>query len=170
MKAMKKQLTLLVLALVSLGAYAQHDHAAASHAQKSIPEFKDKKVGIAYGHYIHLKDVLVASNAKEAKTATTELQKALASLDNGKTAAELAGKISASTDLKEQRKTFSDLSNEITTIVKASKLESGSLYVEYCPMANNNTGAFWLSNEKEIKNPYFGDMMLKCGSVKETIQ
>jgi hypothetical protein len=37
-------------------------------------------------------------------------------------------------------------------------------------MANENTGAFWLSNEKEIKNPYFGSMMLKCGSVKETIQ
>jgi hypothetical protein len=37
-------------------------------------------------------------------------------------------------------------------------------------MVNNNQGAFWLSNEKEIKNPYFGDMMLKCGSIKETLQ
>jgi hypothetical protein len=54
--------------------------------------------------------------------------------------------------------------------VKSSKVVSGSLFVEYCPMANNNEGGFWLSNEKEIKNPYFGDMMLKCGSVKETIQ
>jgi hypothetical protein len=55
-------------------------------------------------------------------------------------------------------------------LVKGGKLSSGSLYLEYCPMANENTGAFWLSNEKEIKNPYFGSMMLKCGSVKETIQ
>jgi hypothetical protein len=46
----------------------------------------------------------------------------------------------------------------------------GSVYVAYCPMANNNEGANWLSNDKEIKNPYFGDKMLRCGSVKETIQ
>lgn len=168
---MKKQLTLLLLVLVSVGAYAQHDHSAASHSpEKSAPEFKDKKVAVAYGHYIHLKDVLVASNSKDAKMAATELQKALGSIDNGKKAVELAGKISTSAELTEQRKLFSELSNEMTKIVKASKLASGALYVAYCPMANNNAGAFWLSNEKEIKNPYFGDMMLKCGSVKETIQ
>jgi hypothetical protein len=46
----------------------------------------------------------------------------------------------------------------------------GSVYVAYCPMANNNEGANWLSNDKEIKNPYFGDKMLRCGSVMETIQ
>jgi len=57
----------------------------------------------------------------------------------------------------------------MTTIVKGGQLEKGMLYLEYCPMANNNTGAYWLSNEKEIKNPYFGDKMLKCGSVKEMI-
>jgi hypothetical protein len=56
------------------------------------------------------------------------------------------------------------------SLVKASKLSMGSIYVEYCPMANDNEGAYWLSNEKQIKNPYFGDAMLKCGSVKETIQ
>ena len=58
----------------------------------------------------------------------------------------------------------------MTSLIKVSKLASGTLYIEYCPMANNNEGAFWLSNEKEIKNPYFGEMMLKCGSVKETLQ
>jgi hypothetical protein len=56
------------------------------------------------------------------------------------------------------------------TLVKDSKLATGALYVEYCPMANNNQGGFWLSNEKQIKNPYFGEAMLTCGSVKETIQ
>ena len=58
----------------------------------------------------------------------------------------------------------------MATLVKGGKLSAGALYLEYCPMANNNEGAYWLSNEKQIKNPYFGDMMLKCGSVKETIQ
>jgi hypothetical protein len=166
---MKKQFAILMLAFVSLGAYAQHDHA--SHSQeKSDPKFKDEKVGTAYMHYIHLKDALVASNSGEAKKAAGELEKSLSSIPDSKKAPDAAKSIASSSDLKDQRKTFSSLSNEMTILVKASKLASGSLYVEYCPMANNNEGAFWLSNEKEIKNPYFGDMMLKCGSVKETLQ
>ena len=169
---MKKQLSLMMLMFVGLGAYAQGDHNAhASHSQeKGSPTFKDDKVGIAYMHYIHLKDALVASNAGEAKKAAGALEKSLASISGSKQVIEDAKTISSSADLKDQRKTFSSLSNAMTKLVKESKLASGSLYVEYCPMANNNEGAFWLSNEKEIKNPYFGDMMLKCGSVKETIQ
>jgi hypothetical protein len=36
-------------------------------------------------------------------------------------------------------------------------------------MAFNNEGAYWLSAEKEVNNPYFGDKMLHCGSVKEEL-
>ena len=169
---MKKLFTLLMFVLVSLGTYAQHDHKAnASHAkdQKS-PKFNDEKIGTAYMHYIHLKDALVSSNASEAKKAASELEKSLSPVANGKKATEAANKIASTAEIKEQRKIFSSLSNEMTTLVKTSKIASGSLYIEYCPMANNNEGGFWLSNEKEIKNPYFGDMMLKCGSVKETLK
>jgi Cu(I)/Ag(I) efflux system membrane fusion protein len=34
-------------------------------------------------------------------------------------------------------------------------------------MAFDNKGGFWISKEPEIKNPYFGDIMLKCGEVKK---
>lgn len=164
-----KKIILILLVLTSFGAYAQHDHA--SHAQQNgSPAFKDEKLGDAYSHYIHLKDALVASNANEAESAASKLEKTLASISDGKKAQDAAKAIAVSSKLEEQRKTFSTLSNEMTTLVKSSKLSSGVLYVEYCPMANNNAGGFWLSNEKEIKNPYFGDMMLKCGSVKETVQ
>ena len=160
-----------LVALVSFGAYAQHDHAAHGDSKDQVQVmFKDEKVGTAYGHYVHLKDALVASKSDEAKKAASELQKALSSLGNAKKASESASKIAASADLDAQRKEFSTLSNEITALVKASKLTMGSIYLEYCPMANSNEGAYWLSNEKQIKNPYFGDAMLKCGSVKETIQ
>lgn len=166
---MKKQILVMLIALISFGAYAQHDHAG--HKQeKGNPSFKDEKLGSAYKHYTHLKDALVASNATEAKKAADELQKSLALIPSAKAATSEAAKISASSDLTEQRKSFSKLSNEFTALVKASKPSAGAVYLEYCPMANNNEGAYWLSNEKEIKNPYFGDMMLKCGSVKETLQ
>jgi len=170
---MKKQVITMLIALVSFGAYAQHDHGGHSdknQEQTAGPVFKDEKLGGAYGHYLHLKDALVASNGDEAKQAASELQKALLPISNGKKAANEATKTSSSSDLTEQRKSFSLLSKEMTTLVKGSKLSSGYLFVEYCPMANNNDGAFWLSNEREIKNPYFGNMMLKCGSVKETLQ
>ncbi|PKP34687.1 MAG: hypothetical protein CVT98_10650 [Bacteroidetes bacterium HGW-Bacteroidetes-15] len=45
-----------------------------------------------------------------------------------------------------------------------------TIYVQHCPMADNNKGADWLSSEKEIKNPYFGSSMLKCGEVTKEIK
>ena len=168
---MKKSMMIALVAMMSFGAYAQHDHAAQSgHKTEQEAKFKDDKLGAAYTHYTHLKDALVGSNVSEAKMAASELQKALASVANGKKAMDEASKVFSASDLEDQRKAFSGLSNEMTALVKNGKLASGSLYIEYCPMANNHEGGFWLSNEKQIKNPYFGDAMLKCGSVKETIQ
>lgn len=139
-------------------------------AQEGKASFKDSKMDMAYKQYIQLKDALVASKADEAKKFGSQLQQSLTALNNGKKSAVEAGKIAGTEKLADQRKAFSSLSNEMKTLVKADKPATGTLYIEYCPMANNNEGAFWLSNEKEIKNPYFGDKMLKCGSVKETIQ
>lgn len=169
---MKMKMMTLVLALVSWGAYAQHDHAG--HDEKKMDQkmamFKDKNLGTAYEHYAHLKDALVASNQADAKKAAEQLQNALTSVKNGKKASDEASKVASASSLDDQRKAFSDLSNEMASLVKEGKLSMGELYLEYCPMANNNEGAYWVSNEKAIKNPYFGDKMLKCGSVKETIQ
>ncbi|PID69752.1 MAG: hypothetical protein CR989_00130 [Flavobacteriales bacterium] len=36
-------------------------------------------------------------------------------------------------------------------------------------MANNDKGAVWLSHSTEVLNPYYGDKMLKCGLVVDTI-
>lgn len=169
---MKTKMMMLLLALMSWGAYAQHDHAG--HDMKKIDEkmatFKDKNLGIAYAHYAHLKDALVTSSQVDAKTAAGELQKALTLISDGKKASDGAAKVASASSLDDQRKAFSTLSNEMATLLKGGKLAAGELYVEYCPMANNNEGAYWVANEKAIKNPYFGDKMLKCGSVKETIQ
>jgi len=169
---MKKKLAMMRMVISTIRAYAQHDPKAnaSSSQEKGLASFKDENLNTAYMHYLHLKDALVSSDVGEAKKAAGELQKSLASLSDGTKGAEETEKISASSDIKLQRASFSSLSNEMTALVKASKLASGSLYVEYCPMVNNNQGAFWLSNEKEIRNPYFGDMMLKCGSIKETLQ
>jgi hypothetical protein len=170
---MKTKMIILCLVLGSWGAYAQHDQAATKDDKKmdqNMAMFKDAKLTTAYEHYLHVKDALVASKKDEAKMGAAELAKALNDVGGSATSADAATKIAASSDLKEQRRLFSTLSNEMATLVKGGNLSRGTLYLEYCPMANGNTGAYWLSNEKEIKNPYFGEMMLTCGSVKEVIQ
>ena len=54
--------------------------------------------------------------------------------------------------------------------IKMFGLENTTAYFQYCPMANNDKGAYWLSSKKDILNPYFGDAMLTCGETKETIK
>jgi hypothetical protein len=165
----KKVMIMICLALVSWSAYAQQNHDRESEKQQMSPMFKDKNLGAAYGHYTLLKNALVASKADEAKKAAEELQKALATVENGKTAQTEATKVASASSLESQRKTFAALTHEMTALVKHGEISEGTIHLDYCPMANSNAGGYWLSNEKEIKNPYFGDKMMKCGSVKEIL-
>ena len=54
----------------------------------------------------------------------------------------------------------------MAAIANHFKVSSTPVYVQYCPMAKGQ----WLSDEKEIKNPYYGNSMLTCGSVKSEIK
>ncbi len=145
-----------------------HDHGT----EKSVAavSIKDDKLNAVYQHYIHLTTALVKGDMAEAKIAASAIELGGKALSNGNTLTALATKIAAATDLEVQRTVFSDLSNDFIARVKAAGLNSGEVYVEYCPMALNDKGASWLSNQKDIKNPYFGDSMLTCGEVKETIK
>lgn len=171
---MKTKLMICFLVLMSWAASAQHDHhdheMRTDKKDEKVAVFKDKSLGSAYNSYGKLKDALIASNDEEAKMAAEELQNALASVNNGKKAFNEAVKVATASSLEHQRLAFDPLTTEMVALIKGGKLSAGEVYIEYCPMANNNQGGYWLSNEKVIKNPYFGDKMLKCGSVKETIQ
>ena len=172
-------MVILALALTSCSIYGQPDYArhGDQKMEPNMPMFKDAKVGIAYEYYLYLKNALVGARPKEARSIASELQKSLAFVTNGKKAGDEAAKVVASANLADQRRAFAGLSNEMAALVKGGRLSMGMLYIEYCPMANNNEGACWLSNEKEIKNPYFGykmmrstaENLLKCGWVKEMI-
>ena len=72
-------------------------------------------------------------------------------------------------DLEEQRVHFSAITTGIYELTKTFKANEEPLYYQFCPMAFNNSGGYWLSDSKEIRNPYFGEKMLKCGSTTETI-
>ncbi|PCJ64342.1 MAG: efflux transporter periplasmic adaptor subunit [Bacteroidetes bacterium] len=72
-----------------------------------------------------------------------------------------------SIDVKEARDNFIHISEQMIMIGKSLKPKLDKIYVQYCPMADRNNGARWLSKSKNIMNPYFGEAMLKCGEVKE---
>ena len=67
-----------------------------------------------------------------------------------------------------QREHFEPLSIDINDLIALVGTDK-TLYQDFCPMANNNKGAMWLSETKEITNPYFGSKMMKCGSVQKQI-
>ncbi|HEY9170580.1 MAG TPA: DUF3347 domain-containing protein [Lutibacter sp.] len=67
-----------------------------------------------------------------------------------------------------QREHFEDLSKDVNDIISLVGTDK-TLYQDFCPMASNNKGAMWLSEIKEIQNPYFGSKMMKCGSVQKQI-
>jgi Cu(I)/Ag(I) efflux system membrane fusion protein len=76
-------------------------------------------------------------------------------------------KIAEIQDVEEQRKHFEILSENLIEAVEVFGISGLSIYKHYCPMAFRDQGAFWLSSEKEVLNPYFGDKMLTCGEMKE---
>jgi hypothetical protein len=149
-------------------AATHEDHAA--EAPAAPVKLKDEKVNAVYQHYVHLTTALINSDSAEAKVAGTAIAESTKEVANAGAIADNAQKIAAAPTLAAQRELYALLSNDVITLVKSSGLSSGQLYVDYCPMANNDKGANWLSAAKDIKNPYFGDEMLNCGEVQDTIK
>ncbi len=87
--------------------------------------------------------------------------------DDAKEMAEHIGKNAG--DIEHQREHFDMLSTDMYDMVKTFGAGQ-ALYQDFCPMYNNKKGATWLSETKEIKNPYLGKKMPTCGSVKEEIK
>lgn len=122
--------------------------------------------------YEVLKDYLVESNSKNVGVAAVDLKAFLNSnsqeneFRNIKIELE---KIRTSKNIDKQRYSFKILSNNLLKILPKKMSIQGPLYLQYCPMADQNKGAYWLSSIKEIRNPYFGDKMLNCGSITDTL-
>ena len=133
--------------------------------------------------YIQLKDALVksdgASSSSASKTLLTSIQEVNMSELNTETHTqwmkvlndlkEDAEHISETKEITHQRDHFMSLSKNLYAVIKVSKSET-PIYYQFCPMANKGKGANWLSLENKIKNPYYGNQMLTCGKVVETIQ
>ncbi len=89
-----------------------------------------------------------------------------------------AESILAMTDIQEMRKDFSMVSENLYPFFKIINYEGEKMYWQNCPMAfGDDKGANWISNSKDVINPYLGKnhpefkgTMLHCGSIKDTIK
>lgn len=132
-------------------------------------EFKDPKVGSAYTAYINLKKALVYTNNEKASAAAEDLMTALANVGVDTDLLRATQNLMETADVEVQRKEFVTITAGVENLIDGA-LTSGTVYKQYCPMAFGNTGASWLSESKEIRNPYFGDKMLKCGRIEAEIE
>lgn len=134
--------------------------------------------------YLKIKNALVTSDASSASAGAKELNASLSIVDmsmlNGeahtkwmaylKDMETAVKRINATGDIEIQRVAFSALTNAFYDIIKTFRVEGIHAYYQFCPMAFNNKGGYWISTEKEINNPYFGQQMLRCGETKETLE
>lgn len=123
--------------------------------------------------YYDIKDALVAGNAATASLKAADFIKHLNAIDAKVISADKATAllqdathISENKEIKHQREHFAKFSQNMFALAKSVKLTEDPIYEAYCPMKK----AYWLSNEKAIKNPYYGSAMLTCGSIKETLK
>ena len=122
--------------------------------------------------YMILKDAFVATDYEAAKSAAiTYKHLVIGNVDAGfeKALAAVTDKIILAGNIEEQRGHFEQISALMHALAGNGQFEGQRLYKQFCPMAFDNKGAYWLSLEENVLNPYFGDRMLNCGYVEEVL-
>lgn len=121
--------------------------------------------------YLKIKDALVKTNGGEAKRTAEAVRQDIKSAEGEGISIirEDIEQIANTKSVEHQREHFNELSKHVYALAKATDATKKDLYRQYCSMAFDNAGAFWLSSSEDILNPYFGDTMLKCGRVEETL-
>ena len=164
--------TVLILTIIGCSSSTQEQTADASNIASEIskkPTAEDRNLAQVVDQYLLLKDALVASNSEETQAKATKMLEVI-DATNMMGVQQSAKQIATTEDLDTQRTYFDSLSVSVYELLESQSEGDKTLYKQYCPMAFDNRGAYWLSNVEEIRNPYFGDQMLKCGRVEETIE
>ena len=129
--------------------------------------------------YFMLKDALVGDDTKKASQEGSKLAASLKAFDASKYTAEEQKELAdiiedatehaehiAKSEMSHQREHFKTLSKDISDLIAITGTKN-TLYEQFCPMYDK--GSAWLSTSDQVRNPYYGSKMLKCGKVKKTI-
>ncbi|WPZ10952.1 efflux RND transporter periplasmic adaptor subunit [Roseivirga spongicola] len=147
----------------------------------SDPKFQGQLQAV-FNAYLPVKDALIQSDAKTASQEAENLQATIDKVNmklvkgeghiewmkDLEVLQESTEGIVRESDIEKARMMLSPLSDQLYHSLKKFEVKIGG-YRQFCPMAKNNQGAFWLSNSEKILNPYFGDAMLTCGEITEDL-
>lgn len=165
MKTSKSLSLILILALSVVLASAQK---SASNIDKITNAYLGVKNALAAGKGTDAenkaKELFATLSAQPDKGLKPDQQKLFGSyLDKLKYDSRHIGETN---DVEHQREYFASLSKNLYAVIKGLKMNSSTIYIEYCPMKK----AYWLSEASAIKNPYYSDkMMTTCGRVAATL-
>lgn len=146
--------------------------------QSATPEAFKIQLNTVVTNYIKVKEALAKDDPKTAKEEASQLQAQIEKVNTSFLSGpahqywmDLQNKMLstskeiANTDhIEDQRESFIVLSDALLDAIKTFGTIT-SYYEQYCPMANNNNGAYWLSDTPKVLNPYFGLSMLGCGEI-----
>ncbi|MEM9887773.1 MAG: efflux RND transporter periplasmic adaptor subunit [Bacteroidota bacterium] len=152
--------------------------------QASTPTDFQQQLSKLTAAYLKLKDALVSTNVEATSIAAKKILDDLAQINAKALQGDAqnywkqqeqaiqahASNILQKMDIEKQRQQFEFLSIAMINTLTAFGTSDEVIYVQHCPMAFDNQGADWLAAEEDIRNPYFGDLMMKCGMVKERIE
>ena len=160
------------------------DHSAMKMAIRTVevPEVFSQQLEAIAQAYFSIQQALSGDNAEAGKTAAATLREKLQQVDMSllegyghmlwmdhlKNLNAATIKLTKAAAIEDQREAFYPLSQQLTMTLKVFPIPT-PVYQAFCPMAFDNKGATWLQENDQVLNPYFGDMMLHCGEIKETI-
>ncbi len=152
-------------------------------SKASVPMDFIMQLNSVYDQYLVLKNSFVESDVNKVKQAAQSVQQTLIKVDMKLLTGDYMAKwmdesaildkqiklIASETSIENQRTAFITFNNNFYNAIKSFGLMGKTVYYQFCPMANNSKGAYWLSETKDIRNPYYGEAMLTCGETKETL-
>ena len=171
-------LTIIIISLASCGdATKKQDNKMSKPEEieakkENAPEiadasFSDGMTGKVFQNYQQIRVALVNSNPDEVNLAAGNLAESFAGEREEMKSMALA--MADTKDIEKQRELFYQFTEKVEPLFKES-ISEGAIYKQFCPMAFEGKGGYWISNAEEIRNPYYGDKMLKCGKITETIK
>ena len=150
----------------------------------SVDENFKKQLTNVYKVHLDLQQAFLATDAAAAKKQAGNVKSALDKVDMSLVKGDMhdqwmnslkvlkttLGNIESGNVIEKQRLAFADFNDALYSAIKMFGVVNETVYYQFCPMARNGAGAYWLSAVKEIKNPYYGEAMLTCGENKEVIE
>lgn len=188
-------LVIVILVAVAVGIYLYLDATTKKPSEKvaaivntnNTPAFNASYDQMLNSYY-SLKNALVAADTSKANAAAGELVEAARAVKLNEIEDDTTGLIGANAKsftesiagsaatlreaggLEEKRQAFETITDPLWNLTRTVRYDKEQVYYQYCPMAFDDRGAYWLSRENTVLNPYFGDKMLRCGSVEDSLR